>query len=160
MDASPHRPTLQSVHLTAVLPSQIEAEAKAKECDFLYSAISQKGQPDAAKHARLLKSASPMSSMIPMMGMGRGVAGMVASTVATSALNGAVEAKDEGLRAQLGESYQNLSNSYFSVGDWGLTEKFRTMALTTFEQLHKSDPGNGDYQRAFALACLRMAGLK
>jgi hypothetical protein len=93
-------PSQEIVALSALLSSQIDAEAKAKECDYvLYSAIGQKMASSGA--AGFLKKAAPMAHMIPMVGMAGGVAGAVAGAAAGTAVAGAasvastVKAKSE-----------------------------------------------------------------
>ena len=95
-------PSLEAVPLTAMLPSQIDAEAKQKECDYIvYSAVNQKA---ASSGLGLLRKAMPMASMIPMVGMAAGAAGAIATTAVASAaaqeassiaVSGAVKAKSE-----------------------------------------------------------------
>lgn len=93
-------PFQEIVPLSAMLPSQIDAEAGAKECDYvLYSAISQKMGSGGA--TSFLKKAVPMTSVIPMVGVAGGVSGAVAGATAATALAGAssvastVKAKSE-----------------------------------------------------------------
>jgi hypothetical protein len=81
-------PSQEVVPLTAMLSSQIDAEAKAKECDYvLYSEISQKMSSGGAMG--FLKKAGPMASMIPMVGMTSGVTGAMAGAAASTAMAGA-----------------------------------------------------------------------
>lgn len=83
-------PSLEIVPLAAMLSSQIEAEAKVKECDYvLYSDISQKVKGGAMG---LLKKAGPLSSMIPGVGMLGGMSGAMAGAVAGTAVAGAASA--------------------------------------------------------------------
>jgi hypothetical protein len=83
-------PSLEVVPLAAMLSSQIEAEAKAKECDYvLYSDISQQLRGGAMG---FLKKAGPLSSMIPGIGMMGGMTGAVAGAVASTAVAGAASA--------------------------------------------------------------------
>jgi hypothetical protein len=84
-------PSLEIVPLAAMLSSQIEAEAKVKECDYvLYSDISQKVKGGGAMG--LLKKAGPLSSMIPGVGMLGGMSGAMAGAVAGTAVAGAASA--------------------------------------------------------------------
>lgn len=92
-------PAFDVVPIGAMIPAQIEAETKQKECDYvLYSSISQKMNTGGFG---MLRKAMPMASMIPMVGMATGVAGMVASSAAGAAMSGAgglagsVKAKSE-----------------------------------------------------------------
>jgi hypothetical protein len=91
-------PAFDVVPIAAMLPVQIEAEVKQKECDYvMYSSISQK----TSSNMGMFKKAMPMASMIPMVGMAGGVAGMVASSAAGVAMSsaagiaGGVKAKSE-----------------------------------------------------------------
>ena len=83
-------PALEIVPIAAMISTQIEAEAKVKECDYLlYSDISQKLKGGAMG---LLKKAGPLSSMIPGVGMLGGMTGAMAGAVAGSAVAGAASA--------------------------------------------------------------------
>ena len=91
-------PAIEAIPLAALIPSQEEAEAKQKECDFvIYSSLSQKKSGGGG----FLRAALPMASMIPMVGMAAGAAGAVATTAAASAaaggagVAGTVKAKNE-----------------------------------------------------------------
>ena len=79
-------PSFEIVALTAQLPVQIEAEGRQKECDFVvYSKLSskQKGRLGLG----LLRSASQMSNMIPMLGAVHGTVGTIAGAAAGTVLN-------------------------------------------------------------------------
>jgi hypothetical protein len=76
-------PSVETVSIAALLPDQIEAEAKARQCDFVvYSSLSQKKQ---AGGMGFLKNASSMANMIPMVGMTNSVSGAIAASTATAA---------------------------------------------------------------------------
>jgi len=92
-------PSVETVSIAALLPDQIEAEAKAKQCDFLvYSSLSQKKQ---AGGMGFLKNASSMANMIPMVGLTNSVSGAIAASTATAAasqaatLSSGVKAKSD-----------------------------------------------------------------
>ena len=89
-------PSLEVIPLAAMLSSQIDAEAKAKDCDYvLYSAISQKTKGGAMS---FLKKAGPLTSMIPMVGMAGSMTGAMAGAAAgtaASSVAGTVKAKSE-----------------------------------------------------------------
>jgi hypothetical protein len=92
-------PSVETVSIAALLPDQIEAEAKAKQCDFLvYSSLSQKKQ---AGGMGFLKNASSMANMIPMVGMTNSISGAIAASTATAAasqaatLSSGVKAKSD-----------------------------------------------------------------
>jgi hypothetical protein len=79
-------PALEILPLSAMLPSQIDAEAKVKDCDFVvYSGISQKMSSGGLG---MLKKVAPMASMIPMVGMAGGMTGAMAGAMAGSAVSG------------------------------------------------------------------------
>lgn len=85
-------PAVEVVPITAMIPFQIDAEAKQKQCDFiLYSTVEQKKNNASSKRG-LLRGASSMANMAPMMGAARGTGGMVAATAAQSAVAGVAEA--------------------------------------------------------------------
>ena len=85
-------PTVDVVALSARVSVQIEAEAKAKKCDFvLYSTVVQKPGAVSTKKS-FLKGATSAAHMMPMMGMARGLGGMMAAQAATSAVTGIAEA--------------------------------------------------------------------
>jgi hypothetical protein len=92
-------PSAEIIPIAALLPDQIEAESKVKLCDYLvYSSITQKKQTGGLG---MLKSASSMANMIPMVGMMNSVSGaMAATTAATTAqeaatMSSAVKAKSD-----------------------------------------------------------------
>jgi hypothetical protein len=92
-------PSVEIVSIAALLPEQIEAESKVKHCDYLvYSSIIQK-KPTGG--LGMLKSASSMANMIPMVGMMNGVSGAMAATSAATAasqaatMSSAVKAKSD-----------------------------------------------------------------
>jgi hypothetical protein len=92
-------PTVEVTPITAMLPSQIDAELKQKECDYvLYSSLSQKMNSGGFG---MLKKAMPVASMIPMVGALGGMAGAVAASAGGVAMTGAagiastVKAKSE-----------------------------------------------------------------
>jgi hypothetical protein len=80
-------PALDVIPIAAMLPAQIEAEMKQKECDYLlYSSISQKMKSGGFG---MLQRAMPMANMIPMVGAVGGIAGAMASSAAGVAMSGA-----------------------------------------------------------------------
>ena len=92
-------PLFEVVPINAMLPVQVDAEVKQKECDLvLYSSLTQKMSGGGLG---ILKKAMPMASMIPMVGIAAGAAGSIATTAAGAAINGAaglgslVKAKSE-----------------------------------------------------------------
>lgn len=92
-------PSVEIVSIAALLPEQIEAESKVKHCDYLvYSSIIQK-KPTGG--LGMLKSASSMANMIPMVGLMNGVSGAMAATSAATAasqaatMSSAVKAKSD-----------------------------------------------------------------
>jgi hypothetical protein len=92
-------PSIEIVSIGALLPEQIEAESKVKLCDYLvYSSITQKKQTGGLS---MLKNASSMANMIPMVGMMNSVSGAMAATTAATAaqqaatMSSAVKAKSD-----------------------------------------------------------------
>lgn len=80
-------PAIEVVTLAALLPQQIEAEAKEKGCDYIvYSSMIQTQKKNGMG---FLKGASSMMGMIPMVGAAAGAAGAIAATAAASAASGA-----------------------------------------------------------------------
>ncbi len=93
-------PTLEAIPIAAVQPTQVDAEAKANNCDYiLYSSLSQKRGGGAG--LSMLRNAAPMLSMVPMFGAAVSIGGMIAARAASVALAGglsaatAVKAKSE-----------------------------------------------------------------
>jgi hypothetical protein len=77
-------PSQEIVPMSAMVSSQIEAEAKVKECDYvLHSVITQKTGGGAPS---FLKNAGPLAGMIPMVGMAGGAAGAVGGAIAGTAV--------------------------------------------------------------------------
>jgi hypothetical protein len=81
-------PSQDVIPLAAMLPSQIVAEAKSKDCDYiLYSTVSQK---IGGGGLGALKKFGSMSSMIPGVGMATGtMTGVMAGAAAGSVIGGA-----------------------------------------------------------------------
>ena len=80
-------PKVETVLLSAMLPANIDAEAKEKQCDFvLYSSVSQKTAGRGS--FGFMKGASTASSFIPMMGAARGVGGAIAMASASTVVSG------------------------------------------------------------------------
>jgi hypothetical protein len=76
-------PSLEVVSILALLPQQEEAEATAKQCDYLvYSTFTQK---KSAGGVGFLKGAAGMASMIPMVGGIASAAGAIAAAGAATA---------------------------------------------------------------------------
>jgi hypothetical protein len=77
-------PSQEVVPIEAMIPSQIDAEAASKQCDYvLYSAISQK---TSGGGLGLLKMMGPMASMVPGVGMLAGGAAGAITTVGVGAV--------------------------------------------------------------------------
>jgi hypothetical protein len=91
-------PTVETLSIAALLPDQIEAEAKSKQCDFLvYSSLSQKKQ---AGNMGFLKNASSLANMIPMVAMTNSVSAIATSSASAAAsqaagLSSGIKAKSE-----------------------------------------------------------------
>jgi hypothetical protein len=80
-------PSVETIAIVALLPDQMEAEAKSKQCDYLvFSSLTQK-KPTGGMG--FLKNASSLSNMIPMVGMVNSVGAMAAASAATTAAQAA-----------------------------------------------------------------------
>jgi hypothetical protein len=78
-------PSQEVVPIAAMIPSQIEAEAASKQCDYvLYSAITQK--INGGGGMGMLKMMGPMASMVPGVGMLAGGAAGAMTTVGVGAV--------------------------------------------------------------------------
>lgn len=87
-------PKVEMVLLSAVLPVNVDPEAKEKQCDFvLYASVSQK----TGGHGGFgfMKGASTASSFIPMMGAARGVGGAIAMASASTVISGLTSATSQ-----------------------------------------------------------------
>jgi hypothetical protein len=77
-------PSQEVVPIEAMIPSQIEAEAASKQCDYVvYAAIAQKV---AGGGLGMLKMMAPMASMVPGVGMLAGGATGAMTTVGVGAV--------------------------------------------------------------------------
>jgi len=89
-------PSVETIAIVALLPDQIEAEAKSRQCDFVvYSSLTQKKQAGMG----FLKNASGLANMIPMVGMANGMSGAIAASSAAASqaasLSSGVKAKSD-----------------------------------------------------------------
>lgn len=91
-------PNTQLVPIDALLPTQVEAEAQQKQCDYIvYSSLTQK----KTGHGGFLGRASGMAGMVPMMGAARSAGAIAAAANATyvaqqaATLSRGVKAKNE-----------------------------------------------------------------
>ena len=90
-------PSLEVVPISAMMPSQIEAEMKEKGCDYtLFSSISQKMSSGGFG---MLQKAMPIASMIPMVGAVGGMATMIAGSAAGAAI-GSAASLSSGVKAK------------------------------------------------------------
>ncbi len=93
-------PAVEITALDSRIPIQLQAEAQQKQCDYiLFSGV-------AVKHSgggfgKFMKAAGPMSSMVPMAGMGGGMGGMIASQAAGAAMQTAAQAAQQQAMNQL-----------------------------------------------------------
>jgi hypothetical protein len=112
-------PSVEVISIAALLPQQIDAESQSKLCDYLvYSSISQK---KATGGLSMLKNASGLANMIPMVGVMNGATGaMAAATAATTAtqaatMSSAIKAKSDVIleyhMTAMGNPSPALSNS-------------------------------------------------
>lgn len=109
-------PAVEVVALDARIPIQVQAEAQQKECDYiLYSSVEVKH--GGGGFGKFMKAAGPMSSMIPMAGMGGGMGGMVASQAASAAMQTAAMSQQQQAMNQLaGFNGQIKSKDDVTVG--------------------------------------------
>lgn len=90
-------PKIEVVMLTSLLGSQVEAEAKEKECDYVvFSAVSQKKNGGMG----FLKGASTLMSVMPMAAVARGAAGALAATATASAAASAASSMSSQVKAK------------------------------------------------------------
>jgi len=79
-------PAVEITALDSRIPVQVEAEAQMKQCDYiLFSGVTVK-HASSGGFGKFMKAAGPMSSMIPMIGMTKGLTGMIASQAAGAAM--------------------------------------------------------------------------
>jgi hypothetical protein len=152
-------PAVEIAALDSRIPVQVQAEAQQKQCDYiLFSGV-------AVKHAssggfgKFMKAAGPMSSMIPMVGMTRGLTGLIASQAANAAMqtaqqqavsqlasfNGQIKQKDdvtvEYHLFPTGQNKPRLENSLQgkakSDGEDVLTPLIQQAATTIFAEVTK-----------------------
>jgi ribosomal 50S subunit-recycling heat shock protein len=79
-------PAVEVTTLDARIPVQVQAEAQMKQCDYiLFSGVIVK-HASSGGFGKFMKAAGPMSSMVPMIGMTKGLTGMIASQAASAAM--------------------------------------------------------------------------
>lgn len=79
-------PAVEIAALDSRIPVQVQAEAQMKQCDYiLFSGVMVK-HASSGGFGKFMKAAGPMSSMIPMIGMTKGLTGMIASQAAGAAM--------------------------------------------------------------------------
>ncbi|MGH9454347.1 MAG: hypothetical protein ACRD2O_10315 [Terriglobia bacterium] len=95
-------PAIEVLPIAAMLPSQIEAEGKAKDCDYLvYSSISEQTKSGPMGFLKKAGPLAQMTSMIPIVGGMASMSGAMAGAAASTAISGAasiastVKAKSE-----------------------------------------------------------------
>jgi len=82
-------PSVEATEIAALLPDQIDAEAKSKQCDYVvYSTVSQK-KPSGS--SGLFKNMMPLASMVPMVGMVNAVGSASKAATAASAASTAAQ---------------------------------------------------------------------
>jgi hypothetical protein len=99
-------PAVEVTALDSRIPVQVEAEAQMKQCDYiLFSGVTVK-HASSGGFGKFMKAAGPMSSMIPMVGMTKGLTGMIAASAAMqtaqqqavsqlASFNGQIKQKDD-----------------------------------------------------------------
>lgn len=104
-------PQIEVVMLTSLLESQVEAEAKEKECDYIvFSAMTQKKGGGMG----FLKGASALMSVIPVAGAARGAAGAIAATATASAAASAASSMSTQVKAKSDVTFEY---HMFAVGN-------------------------------------------
>jgi hypothetical protein len=99
-------PNAEITPIMAMLPQQIEAEIKEKNCDFvLYTGLTQK-----RGGMGFLQTAASMANMVPMVGMATGAAGAIAGMAGGSALGGIAQATS-GLKAKTNIAFDYKLNA-------------------------------------------------
>jgi hypothetical protein len=85
-------PQIEVVPIAAMIPLHVEAEAKQKECNFLfYASLSQK----RGRGFGFLRGAQSMTSMVPVIGMAGGTGAIVGRAAAMTAINAASQLSSE-----------------------------------------------------------------
>jgi hypothetical protein len=93
-------PAIEIAALDSRLPIQTQAEAQQKQCDFvLFSNVTVKHS--GGGFGKFMKAAGPMSSMIPMAGVAKGMGGAMASQAAGMAAQAAAQAAQQSAINQL-----------------------------------------------------------
>jgi hypothetical protein len=104
-------PKIEVVMLTSLLESQVEAEAKEKECDYIvFSAMTQKKGGGMG----FLKGASALMSVIPVAGAARGAAGAIAATATAAAAASAASSMSTQVKAKSDVTFEY---HMFAVGN-------------------------------------------
>jgi hypothetical protein len=79
-------PAVEIAALDSRIPVQVQAEAQQKQCDYILFAGVTVKHASSGGFGKFMKAAGPMSSMIPMVGMTKGITGMIASQAASAAM--------------------------------------------------------------------------
>jgi hypothetical protein len=94
-------PLVEAIPLSAGIAVQYEAEASQKDCDYILTSTVTAKKGGGGGFVRLLASAGPAASLMPMLGMAGGVSGAIAGATASTAVSALastssfVHAKDE-----------------------------------------------------------------
>lgn len=81
-------PQIEVLPITAMLPLQVEAEARQKSCDYLlYATLSQKQN----RRLGLLRGAQAMTHMVPVIGMAGRTGAIVGQAAAMTAISAATQ---------------------------------------------------------------------
>lgn len=94
-------PAVEIVALDSHLGMQVQEEAKQKQCDYILFAGVTVKHGGSGGFGKFMKSAGPMTSMIPMLGMGAGLGGMIAGQAAGAAMQGAAMSAQQQAMNQL-----------------------------------------------------------
>jgi hypothetical protein len=93
-------PAVEITGLDARVPMQVQAEAQQKQCDYiLYTNVTVKRGGGGL--GKLMKAAGPVTNMVPMVGMTKGIGGAIASQAAGTAMQTAAQAAQQSAMSQL-----------------------------------------------------------
>jgi len=152
-------PAVEIAALDSRIPVQVQAEAQQKQCDYiLFSGVTVK-HTSSGGFGKFMKAAGPMSNMVPMIGMTKGLTGIIASQAASAAMqtaqqqavsqlasfNGQIKQKDdvtvEYHLFPAGQDKPRLENSLKgkakSDGEDVLTPLIQQAATTIFTEVTK-----------------------
>lgn len=109
-------PAVEIAALDAHVPIQLQAEAQQKQCDFiLLSSVAVK-HGSGGGFGSFMKKAGPLTSMVPMAGMAKGMGGAVAAQAASAAAStAAMSAQQQAVNQLAGFNGQIKSKDDVSI---------------------------------------------